>query len=283
MKNKLICAARAAWYATMEPTVLNIRRAAWRHWDWSFGDPLISVYVPTHNRCELLMTRALPSILNQTYRNIEVIVAAHGCNDATVSVVEGGVSAYYTDGSIAARHPVDPRTRLIAVPRTRTYPPTAENHWLAGPVVPANAALEACRGMWIARCDDDDEWTPDHLEKLLRYAQGGDYEFVSAAHETHEGKVAPYDLDGTRIGGTQTWLYRHYLKLFRYNPDCWRKTSNRVNDTDLQARMHAAGVRMGYLDHVLAKVMPRPGETEVGSKAYRADAAATERKLAFTA
>lgn len=285
IKNKAICAARSAWYATMEPTVLNIRRAAWRHWDWSFGDPLISVYVPTHNRCELLMTRALPSILNQTYRNIEVIVAAHGCTDATVSKAGAIDQAFELDFSPASGRLVATRltnrVRVIEVPRTRTYPPTAENHWLAGPVVPANAALEACRGMWIARCDDDDEWTPDHLEKLLRYAQGGDYEFVSGAHETHEGKVAPYDLDGTLIGGTQTWLYRHYLKLFRYNPDCWRKTWNRVNDTDLQARMHAAGVRMGYLDQVLAKVMPRPGETEVGSKAYKADAAATEQRLAF--
>jgi len=284
MNNAIICAARAAWYATMEPTVLNIRRAAWRHWDWSFGNPLISVYIPTHNRCNLLMTRALPSILNQTYRNIEVIVAAHGCTDATVF---GCGQQYRTipspRGNGRTARTKDDRIRVIEVPRTRTYPPTAGNHWLAGPVVPANAALKACRGMWIARCDDDDEWTPDHLEKLLRYAQGGDYEFVSAAHETHEGKIAPYNLDGTLVGGTQTWLYRHYLKHFRYNIDCWRKTWNRVNDTDLQARMHAAGVRMGYLDHVLAKVMPRPGETEVGSKAYRADAAATERKLAFTA
>ena len=38
---------------------------------------------------------------------------------------------------------------------------------------------------------------------------------------------------------------------------------------DLSLRMHAAGVRMGFLDEVVAYVLPRPGETSVGLEAYR--------------
>jgi glycosyltransferase involved in cell wall biosynthesis len=228
--------------------------------------PLISVYIPTHNRVDLLMDRALPSVRGQTYRNLEIIVAAHGCTDDTEKVV---------------RRIGDQRIKVIEVPRRQTYPPTAENHWLAGPVVPANAALKAASGDWIARIDDDDIWTPDHIATLLDFAQRGRWEFVSAGHETHEGKVEPYDLDGVLVGGTQTWVYRSYLRFFRYNPDCWRKDYNRVNDTDLQDRMRRAGVRMGYLDRVLAFVLPRPGETEIGLKAYQSDRDKKEEEFEF--
>ena len=211
---------------------------------------------------------------NQDYPNLEIIVAAHGCTDMTVPVVN----------ALAG-----PRIRLIEVPRKRTYPPTAENHWLAGPVVPANAALRECRGDWIARIDDDDKWTPDHISRLLEFAKKWNYEFVSAQHtevrDMDFGRqvkiVQPYVYNGVYVGGTQTWLYRSYLKFFKYNRDCWRKPWNRVNDTDLQERMFVAGVRMGYLPEIVAHIEPRPGETEIGSKAYLQDAEAKERQYAF--
>lgn len=227
--------------------------------------PLITVYIPTFNRCDILMKRALPSVLAQTYKNLEIIVAAHGCDDMTVPAVR---SLPYK------------RIRVIEVPRTRTYPPTAENHWLVGPVVPANAALKAARGDWIIRLDDDDVLDSRHVEKLLRFAQEGGYEFVSSAYATHEG-IVRHDGGEPPIGGVQTWVYRSYLKFMRYNIDCWRKDWNRVNDTDLADRFRKAGVRIGHLDYVSAKVFPRPGETQVGLKAYQADREGKERDLAF--
>ena len=251
-------------------------------WSLCPPKPLVSVIIPTHNRSKLLVDRALDSALKQTHENLEIIVAAHGCTDDTFWRV---------------REIDDRRIKLIEAPRRETYPPTAENHWLAGPVAPLNAALKAVTGDWIARLDDDDIWTPDHVEKLLAFAREGNYEFVSSAHRTHESKIEPYrmphsirrKIDGEQwiiaedilVGGVQTWLYRSYLKFMKYNPDCWRKTWNKVNDTDLQDRMWRAGVRMGYLDLVTAYVYPRPGEVDVGSKAYLRDKTAAERKFAF--
>jgi hypothetical protein len=72
-----------------------------------------------------------------------------------------------------------------------------------------------------------------------------------------------------RIGGVQTWLYRSYLRFFKYNVECWRKSWNRVWDVDLQDRLVRAGVRTGFLDRVVAYVLPRPGEVTVGLEAYR--------------
>lgn len=230
--------------------------------------PLISVLIPTHNRVKLLTERCLPSVQAQTYRNFEVIVAAHGCTDGTELKAAKEFIRW-------AR-----QYKIVSVPRVKTYPPTVENHWFAGPVAPLNAALGYAGGLWLARIDDDDVWTPDHLESLLHFAQAGDYEFVSSAYRTHERTIA-HDGGTPPIGGTQTWLWRSYLSFFRWNPDCWRRSRHAVNDTDLADRFRKAGVRIGWLDKVTAEVSPRPGETDVGLKAYRHDPVATAARYAF--
>jgi glycosyltransferase involved in cell wall biosynthesis len=200
------------------------------------------------------MGTCLPTVLTQTHKNIEVIVVVHNCADNTWQrlAVLG-----------------DDRLKPWPLTSPKHYPDTPENRWFAGPVDPINLGLCKARGKWIARIDDDDQWTPTHLEDSIAAAKKRNLEFISAAHETHEDRVSPYWLDThTKVGGTQTWLYRSYLSFFKYNRHCWRKSINRVNDTDIQSRMHRAGVRMGYLDDVHAKVLPRPGETEIGLKAY---------------
>ena len=267
--DRLISVGRKAWYSATEPLRLRLARALHGH-EYDPGDltyqhdPLISVYVPTYRRPEVLVERALASVASQTYRNIELIVANHGSDLATHQAVQ---DAFYD-------LPGCPNTIVIGVVRRRLYPPTPENHWLAGPVDPANAALSQCRGQWIARIDDDDAWDADHLETLLRFAQGSDYEFVSSAHRAvRDGKesIVRWDDRQPGIGGTQTWLYRSYLRFFRYNRDCWRKHVNRVNDTDLAERMLRAGVRTGFRDKPTCSVLPRPGETKIGLAAYRRD------------
>jgi glycosyltransferase involved in cell wall biosynthesis len=281
MKNALICAARSAYYAVTEP--YKLKNARLDHLDgvdgvWNHGDPLVSVIIPTHNRCGLLLARALPSVLGQTYRNLEVIVAAHGCTDGTIGIVSR--SLRYKGVPVMN----DERVRLIEVPREPKYPPTAENHWFAGPVDPINAGLAAARGKWVARIDDDDVWTHDHIARLLRTAQRFNYEFISSAYTARKDGGPTYVVHGEgtpEIGGVQTWLYRGYLKFMRSNPDCWRKTWDAVNDTDLAERVRRAGVRAGYLSAVTASVLPRPGETVIGLKAYQHNRAETEKRLAF--
>ena len=138
-----------------------------------------------------------------------------------------------------------------------------------------------CRGDFCATNDDDDMWEPDHLESLLHFAREGHYEFVSAATSGPDGKLKPYDLNGIKVGSIQTWLYRSYLRTFKFNPDCWRKENDRVCDTDLQARFRKAGVRMGYLDKTLARIFPKPGDEIIGLKGARIHARAYMDHLSF--
>lgn len=272
--DRLICGYNDARYGIMEPVKLILAR--WRNQRFykdKAENPLISVYTPTYNRANLLTERALPSVLAQTYKNFEYIIVGDCCTDNTAELV----------AKIK-----DPRIRFYNLPtRGYRYPPTVENHWLAGPVVAANQALKMVRGKWVARLDDDDTWTPDHLAELIRLAMGGDYEFVSAqgfeerngerricegylAQSSYYNKVdRPVKGDNPRIGGTSTWLYRAYLKFFKYNLNCWRKSWNRVNDIDLVVRMFKAGVRMGHLAKPLLFVLPRPGEKAIGIEAYQ--------------
>ena len=76
-------------------------------------------------------------------------------------------------------------------------------------------------------------------------------------------------INSPKIGGVSTWLYRSYLKGMKYNLNCYRKEWNRVWDIDLALRIYHAGVKMGFLEEVVAFVLPRPGEDSIGLDAYK--------------
>jgi glycosyltransferase involved in cell wall biosynthesis len=257
--NDIVSALNRGWYSISEKLKLKIIRNTSRQ---SFDnlEPKISIITPTYNRAEILKSRALPSVLNQTYKNFEFIIVDDGSHDHTRKVIESFK---------------EPRIRYVRSSRQKyRYPNKALYHWFAGPVVALNVGLELVTGDWIARIDDDDEWTDDHLESLLKHAISGNYEFVSSnlmmIEDGMERIVTPFDdpRDITGIGATQTWLYRSYLSHFKYNIHCWRKRYFRVNDTDLQQRFFDAGVHIGYLPQVTALIRPRPDEQHIGSKAY---------------
>ena len=97
--------------------------------------PLISCIVPVFNG-ELYLAEALESILNQTYRPLEVIVVDDGSTDGTAAV-----AASYGD-----------RVRYFR--QENSGAPTARN-----------VGLGAARGAFAAFLDADDLW---HAEKLER-------------------------------------------------------------------------------------------------------------------
>lgn len=102
--------------------------------------PLVSVIIPVYNR-EDVIGRALDSVLNQSYRNLEIIVIDDGSSDQTVHRCRS-----YGE-----------RIRLI----------TQKN---AGPAAARNNGIRHAAGPFIAFLDSDDEWYPDKIEKQLRFA-----------------------------------------------------------------------------------------------------------------
>lgn len=266
---------KTKFYRQSEPILLKEAREIFRRKaKVSTCNQNVLVYIPTYNRGSQLVERALKSILGQSFKNFSVLIVNDCSTDDTVDLVE----------KIA-----DPRVNLLSVPvRRYRYPETALNHWLVGPVHAANYALTYMSDNfdWIARIDDDEIWDPDHLEISISAAVEGNYEFISSANREvypdrtvevpgHHALSSYYypelgqsDEDSVRIGCTSTWLYRSYLRFFKYNEDCWRKPHNKVNDIDLSIRMFEAGVKMGYTGRSTVSTIPRDGEIFVGSAAY---------------
>jgi len=218
-------------------------------------NPLVSIRIPTLNRSDLLIERAIPSALGQTYRNIEVVIVGDHCTDDTEDKLEKVKSKrtviFY---NLEERNKYE--KELLKDPEIR---------WFMGPVRATNKATELCHGEWIAHLDDDDFWTSDHIEVLLEFALRGNYEFVSGDYI-----AVKRGAQEVRSDGCQTWLYKKYVAdIFKYDPNCWKKDWNRVSDIDVFERMKSAEVKMGHLNRVVAYVIPRPGEDTIGLDAYK--------------
>ncbi len=105
------------------------------------GEPLVSVIFPCYNASEYLV-QSLESILNQTYRNLEILTIDDGSTDETVAILERYAAT-------------DPRIRLIRNPENRKL------------IYTLNRGIELARGRYIARMDADDISFPERIEKLV--------------------------------------------------------------------------------------------------------------------
>src|SRR5437868_4868847 len=101
------------------------------------ASPRVSVCVPTYNRAPLLKN-FLSSILNQTFRDYEVIVADNCSTDDTRAVV-----AAFTD------------PRLSYHRHDRNIGPFANMNWL----------IERARGTYLCIVHDDDLYFPEFLAR----------------------------------------------------------------------------------------------------------------------
>jgi glycosyltransferase involved in cell wall biosynthesis len=200
--------------------------------------PLVSVLICTYNRSQKLTERAIPSVLRQTYDNLEIIVVGDHCTDDT----EQQLARFNDD-----------RLYFYNLPQRGEYPSSPLYFWQAKGTVPRNKAIELCSGKWIAPLDDDDEFTEDHIEVLLNWALKYDYEFVyGIVQKISAGNrvelVGSYPLVRSRIAHHSV-LYDAKLRFFKYNTEVWKY--GEAHDWNLWRRMKEAGVRIGFVDRVV--------------------------------
>jgi glycosyltransferase involved in cell wall biosynthesis len=113
--------------------------------------PLVSVVIPTLHRPNLVL-RAIHSVLNQTHKEIEVIVVVDGPDEHTITAV---------------RSMEDSRLQVVINPRSLTA---------AGA---RNVGADRATGEWIAFLDDDDEWLPNKLERQIAFGSEREPALVS--------------------------------------------------------------------------------------------------------
>lgn len=202
--------------------------------------PLVSVRIATFNRPDLLLDRAVRSALEQTYPHIEVVVV-------------GDCAVPETGARIAALG--DPRVRYYNLPLRPTYPAERRAFWSVAGTRAANTGMALCRGEWIAPLDDDDEFTPDHIEVLLDACRRNRWDFVYSVFdmEREPGTWTPVGHWPIEEGATchGSVLMHRSVAALRYDIDAWR--GSEPGDWNLWRRMRDAGVRMGFVDRVLGK------------------------------
>lgn len=100
---------------------------------------LVSVIIPTFNR-GLLVVKAIESVLNQTYKNYEIIIVDDGSTDETSLLLKDLPVQYYK----------------------------TDNHGVSHA---RNFAVSKAQGDWIAFLDSDDIWLKDKLEKQVHFLE----------------------------------------------------------------------------------------------------------------
>lgn len=116
---------------------------------------LVSIIMPSYNT-ENFIVDTINSVLNQTYKNWELIIVDDCSTDNTMDIFK-----QFNDDRIKI----------------------CQNEKNSGAAISRNKALMKAKGKWIAFLDSDDLWFPDKLEKQIKFMEDNDYHFSYTNYE----------------------------------------------------------------------------------------------------
>lgn len=183
---------------------------------------LVSVIIPTYN-CETYLSEAIDSYLNQTHKDLEIIVVDDCSTDSTYRLLE-----YYKAKDKRFKYFRNEKNMGISYTR--------------------NKGIKESTGVYIAVADADDVASPSRIKKSIKNLEGVDCVYSSYLQANENGKVfglveAPSvkSLNMKEILKTQMIPHVTMMgkrELFRY------KDEYRTNDDlDLVARLFSEGVK----------------------------------------
>lgn len=126
--------------------------------DSKYIEGQVSVVIPMYNSAKYI-TPTIESALNQTYKNIEVLVVDDCSKDNSIEVVN----------SIAQS---DSRLRCVQQEKNQ------------GAAVARNRGIKEAKGQYIAFLDSDDLWSKDKIEKQVLLMQQKNAAFVYCAYDS---------------------------------------------------------------------------------------------------
>lgn len=195
---------------------------------------LVSVILTTYNRPDYL-SRALNSVVNQTYKNLEILVI-------------DGKGLKETKDFVRKFKSKD--DRIVHWVQQQNV----EKISMYGDVQTArNFGLSRSTGKYVAMLDDDDYWRPDKIEQQLFYAEVNDAALTSCQMKIH----GDTHIDKPKVTPT----YEDLLKSF--NMSCTssyflnRKILNHIGGFDESLRsMHEYDIalklaKLGYMIYVV--------------------------------
>jgi len=116
--------------------------------------PLVSIVIPTYNHAKFI-SKALKSVINQTYKNWEAIIIDNESVDETYKIINEFN---------------DPRINYFKISNDGVIAKSR------------NLGINEAKGEWIAFLDSDDWWTKDKLEVCISEI-GTNVDFIYHAHE----------------------------------------------------------------------------------------------------
>ena len=149
--------------------------------------PTIAAVIPTFNR-DLVVSRAIDSVMRQTLLPSEIIVVDDGSTDNTANL-------------IAANYPT------ISYLRTENKGVSAAR----------NLGIRKAKSEWIAFLDSDDEWLPQKLEKQVAYLTGEQNYRIAHCEEIwiRNGKRVNQKVKHKKYGG---YIFEKCLPLCVISP-----------------------------------------------------------------
>ena len=179
--------------------------------------PLVSIIIPTYKRSEML-PRAIESVLNQTYKNIQVIVVDDNDPDTEFRIATEQRMLLYN---------YNPRVKYIRHEKN-----------MNGSVA-RNTGIKNADGEIVAFLDDDDWYLPEKIEKQVEYllahtefhavycgwnrdgcvvipTEMGDlsYNILSGDHLIYTNVIMMWKQDAVACGGWDETFMRHQEAAF---------------------------------------------------------------------
>lgn len=194
------------------------------------NNPIISVILPCYN-AEKFLPLAVDSILNQTYKNFELIIIDDGS----------------TDNSNSFLHKIqDPRVRVLLNDKNQ------------GLIFTLNRGISEARAEFISRMDADDIATPNRLRIQLDYLQKNALDLVGCnakifGVETRRILTYPQHEDAIRLMALFASPFAHPTVLGRRKVFelLYSQEYPHAEDYELWTRVLAAGFRCGNVPQVL--------------------------------
>ena len=202
--------------------------------------PKISVLMPVYNGDQFL-DKSIKSVLNQTFNNFEYIIINDGSTDDSLKIIES-----YEDN----------RIKIINFSKNM------------GIATALNNGLNAAKGYYIARQDQDDISHPERFMLQIEYLENNDVDLVDTNFifiDENDKYIQDYEKRYFNPDETLSHLFFYELvhasimcKRLLFTKDNIQYQKRPTEDYDLFIRLAKAGMRAGRLDQKLIKQRKHP-------------------------
>ena len=200
-------------------------------------NPLVSVIVPVYNRSNIKNT--IDSIINQHYRNIEIIIVNDGSSKDVSLALKMLVNGYHDD-------------RIVYLQQENQGPSSARNK-----------GLKHSKGMYVCYLDSDDIMLPSRIDSQIysMLENNADLSIAGIHYERRNIDVVPAMIPSDKglhnfllnenniFIGTQAWIFKKdmLLRIGGYDEQMWN-----YEDCDLVFRyLSQKGVVLSVVPKVL--------------------------------